>query len=301
MSEGFIERWITNKKKGRLRSAFLCLWGCDIMRWGLFTCPYQRMPLESAFADASAFGYDYIELWGGRPHAYPPDLLRGESETVRRLAEKYEIPVEIYTPEHNAYPFNYMMGTHRQWEDAMDYLACAIRCGKDLGVAYVLISMGHSGFLPYSERKKRLICSLEYLRREAEALEQPVVLETLTPFESDTCTHPEELADVLDRISSPLLFGMCDVVVPFVIGEDPLNYARVLGNRLVHLHLADSNGVDETHLIFGEGRMKAEKILRDFQAAGYNSRATLELVTHYIDDPSGAAERILKKAKEFQL
>ena len=47
--------------------------------------------------------------------------------------------------------------------------------------------------------------------------------------------------------------------------------------------------------------LKAEKILRDFQAAGYNSRATLELVTHYIDDPSGAAERILKKAKEFQL
>ena len=80
------------------------------MRWGLFTCPYQRLPLEQAFSDASAFGYDYVELWGGRPHAYPPDLLSGEIEMVRRLADEYHMPVEIYTPEHNAYPFNYMMG-----------------------------------------------------------------------------------------------------------------------------------------------------------------------------------------------
>lgn len=271
------------------------------MRWGLFTCPYQRLPLEQAFSDASAFGYDYVELWGGRPHAYPPDLLSGEIEMVRRLADEYHMPVEIYTPEHNAYPFNYMMGTHRQWEDAMDYLTCAIRCGKELGVAFVLISMGHSGFLTYPERKERLLCSLDRIRREAEAREQPVVLETLTPLESDTCTHPEELADVLDSIASPLLFGMCDVVVPFVMGEDPVNYARILGNRFVHLHLADSNGYDETHLIFGEGCMKVEQIMRDFLAAGYNSRATLELVTHYIEDPSRASQRILMKAKEFQL
>ena len=110
-----------------------------------------------------------------------------------------------------------------------------------------------------------------------------------------------ELADVLDSIASPLLFGMCDVVVPFVMGEDPVNYARILGNRFVHLHLADSNGYDETHLIFGEGCMKVEQIMRDFLAAGYNSRATLELVTHYIEDPSRASQRILMKAKEFQL
>ena len=36
---------------------------------GLFTSGYQRYPLEQAFEDASRFGYDYIELWGGYPHA----------------------------------------------------------------------------------------------------------------------------------------------------------------------------------------------------------------------------------------
>ena len=34
------------------------------MKYGLFTCPYQRLSLEKAFSDASVMGYDYVELWG---------------------------------------------------------------------------------------------------------------------------------------------------------------------------------------------------------------------------------------------
>ena len=63
------------------------------MKYGLFTCPYQRLPLERAFMDAKAFGYDYIELWGGRPHAFAPDLLAGEMNAVLDLQERYAMPV----------------------------------------------------------------------------------------------------------------------------------------------------------------------------------------------------------------
>lgn len=44
---------------------------------GMFTSGYQRNPIEHIFMDAKRFGYDYIELWGGRPHAYPFDLKKG--------------------------------------------------------------------------------------------------------------------------------------------------------------------------------------------------------------------------------
>ena len=55
------------------------------MRLGLFTSGYQRYPLEKAFADAKRFGYDYIELWGGYPHAFVGDI---ETETIgRELSE----------------------------------------------------------------------------------------------------------------------------------------------------------------------------------------------------------------------
>ncbi len=72
------------------------------MKIGLFTFGYQRLPLERAFEDAARFGYDGIEIWGGRPHAYPFDLKAGEVTVVKELAEKYEMPIIGYTPEMNS-------------------------------------------------------------------------------------------------------------------------------------------------------------------------------------------------------
>ena len=92
------------------------------MELGLFTCGYQRYPLEQAFEDAGRFGYDYIELWGGYPHAYVEDLSLTGVREVERLVQKYHIPVKCFTPEHNAYPFNYMTGDAFQWVRSMNYL-----------------------------------------------------------------------------------------------------------------------------------------------------------------------------------
>lgn len=77
------------------------------MKFGMFTSGYQRLPLEKCFTDAAQLGYDYIELWGGYPHAFAPDVIEDYRE-IRRLQEHYGIPVPVYTPEHNAYPYNYI-------------------------------------------------------------------------------------------------------------------------------------------------------------------------------------------------
>ena len=70
------------------------------MELGMFTSGYQRYPLERAFSDAGRLGYDYIELWGGRPHAFAPDLRLGGVAEIRSMVEKYQMPVYVYTPEH---------------------------------------------------------------------------------------------------------------------------------------------------------------------------------------------------------
>ena len=101
-----------------------------MLKVGMFTSGYQRNPLEHCFMDAKEYGYDYIELWGGRPHAYAPDLKAGDINEVRRLIEKYEMPVLGYTPEHNAYPYNYMIGSEAQRRDAIDYLKLSLEWQK---------------------------------------------------------------------------------------------------------------------------------------------------------------------------
>lgn len=79
------------------------------MKFGMFTSGYQRLPLEKCFIDAAQLGYDYIELWGGYPHAFAPDVIEDYRE-IRRLQEHYGIPVPVYTPEHNAYPITICWG-----------------------------------------------------------------------------------------------------------------------------------------------------------------------------------------------
>ena len=56
------------------------------MELGLFTCGYQYTNIESAFIDAAAFGYDFIELWGVRPHAWAPDMDAGRVAQLRELS-----------------------------------------------------------------------------------------------------------------------------------------------------------------------------------------------------------------------
>lgn len=59
------------------------------MKTGMFTCGHQRLPIEHAFRDASELGYDGIEIWGGRPHAFAPDLKAGGIKQIKALAQTY--------------------------------------------------------------------------------------------------------------------------------------------------------------------------------------------------------------------
>ncbi len=181
----------------------------------------------------------------------------------------------------------------------MDYLTCGIRAARLLGAEYMLLSVGHGGSAPPAERWERLLRSLRRLCAAAEREGQKLILETLTPWESNTCTQCDELQQVLEEVGSPFLYGMCDLVPPYVQGENPAAYAKVLGGRLRHLHLVDSDGVSDTHLIPGEGTMNLKDVLAELRTAGYDGTATIELVTNYIDAPSAAAKMALERAKEL--
>ena len=248
------------------------------MKLGMFTCGWQRWPLERAFSGARRLGYDYIELWGGRPHAFAPDLKRGGLREVLALEEKYQMPVAVYTPEHNAYPYNYMLGDRQQWEDCMAYLELCLEMGKALGAEYTLIS-------------------LRRLADAAERLGHKIVLESLTCYESNLCTSAGELAQTLDEVGSPALLGMCDVVPPAAAGEPVENYLDLLGDRLAHLHLVDSDGRSDSHLLPGDGALLLPELLRDLSDRGYRGRATIELVTAYLAEPALHARRALERVR----
>ena len=265
------------------------------MKLGLFTSGYQYLNLERAFSDAKALHYDYIELWGGFPHAYPLDMDEERLDEILSLSRKHDLPIPIYTPEHNAYPYNYMLADNSQMKRIIKYFYQAIETAKRLGAKYMLVSVGHGGqVLGEKDRLEKLTAFLEILLEKAQQEGIIILLETLTPYESNTCTRLSDLKSILDYFSSDHLFGMCDLVASYSQGETIEEYLDTLGDKMGHIHLVDYDGQTDTHLIPGEGLLDIPKILATLKKKDYQGMITIELVTHYMEDPYAA----FQKAKE---
>ena len=271
-----------------------------MLKVGMFTSGYQRNPLEHCFMDAKEYGYDYIELWGGRPHAYAPDLKAGDINEVRRLIEKYEMPVLGYTPEHNAYPYNYMIGSEAQRRDAVDHLKLSLEMAKEMGAEFVLTSPANGGYLAtYDQLWSRLEKNIQELGDYAAKLEIKLVVEALTPYESNFFTRANDLVELFRRVDNPYVVGMCDIVPPFVQHESIMAYFDKLGNKMDHMHIIDGENGSDTHLIPGEGNIPIKEMLYEMKRIGYDKTATLELVTNYINEPRFYAKRAIDNMREL--
>lgn len=271
-----------------------------MLKVGMFTSGYQRNPLEHCFMDAKEYGYDYIELWGGRPHAYAPDLKAGDINEVRRLIEKYEMPVLGYTPEHNAYPYNYMIGSEAQRRDAVDYLKLSLEMAKEMGAEFVLTSPANGGYLAtYDQLWSRLEKNIQELGDYAAKLEIKLVVEALTPYESNFFTRANDLVELFRRVDNPYVVGMCDIVPPFVQHESIMAYVDKLGNKMDHMHIIDGENGSDTHMIPGEGNIPIKEMLYEMKRIGYDKTATLELVTNYINEPRFYAKRAIDNMREL--
>lgn len=270
------------------------------MKLGMFTSGYQRNPLEHCFEDAKRFGYDFIELWGGRPHAFAPDLKAGEMDEVKRLIDRYEMPVAGYTPEHNAYPYNFMIGSELQRRDAVAYLKLCLDMAKEMGADYMLISPGHAGYLPtYKEIWTRMEKTIRELGSYAEHTGVKLVVEALTPYESNAFKSANDAVELFRRVDSPYVVGMCDLVPPFVQHESIMAYLDKLGEKMYHLHIIDGEQGTDSHIVPGEGTIPLLELLKELKESGYQGTATLELVTGYINEPRLYARRALTNVRAY--
>ena len=219
---------------------------------------------------------------------------------IGRLIEKYEMPVLGYTPEHNAYPYNYMIGSEAQRRDAIDYLKLSLEMAKEMGAEFVLTSPANGGYLAtYDQLWSRLEKNIQELGDYAAKLEIKLVVEALTPYESNFFTRANDLVELFRRVDNPYVVGMCDIVPPFVQHESIMAYFDKLGNKMDHMHIIDGENGSDTHLIPGEGNIPIKEMLYEMKRIGYDKTATLELVTNYINEPRFYAKRAIDNMREL--
>jgi len=268
------------------------------MKTGMFTCGHQRLPLEHAFKDAHELGYDGIEIWGGRPHAFAPDLKAGDIQQVKELARVYQLPIIGYTPETNGYPYNMMIGSERMRRESLDMIKLAMDMAKEMGAGFTLISAAHAGYLATpADIWPRLVANLQELAAYAQDIAMDLLLEPLTPYESNVVCSANDVLRVLQAVPSTRLHSMVDICAPFVQGEPITSYFDKLGDRLRHVHIVDSDGASDTHYIPGEGKIPLAALMRELAQRHYQGFCTIELVTMYMNEPRLHAALALDRFK----
>jgi len=270
------------------------------MKIGMFTMGYMRYPLERAFADAKRLGYDGIEIWGGRPHAYAPDLKAGQLKELLALRDKYNMEIIGYTPETNGYPYNPMIGTEAMRRESIEYIKLNMDMAKAMGGKFVLLSAAHAGYeATHDEIWERVISTFTELAHYAEDIEIDIALEPLTQYESNVIVTCNDLVRVLNTINSPRLVGMCDICPPFCNREPIMSYFDKLGDRLRHMHIIASDGCSDTHMMPGDGNIPLRQLLRAIEARNYQHFCTVELVMAYLNEPSLYSELAMERMREL--
>lgn len=270
------------------------------MKIGLFTFMYQRLPLERAFEDADRFGYDGIEIWGGRPHAYPFDLKAGDITKIIKLSEEYGMPIIGYTPEMNMYPYNMMIGSEAMRKSSIDYIKLSLEMAKDMNAGFTMISAGHAGYeTSRTDYWTRLIMNLKELADYAENVGVDLVLEPLTHYESNVIITCNDLVQALNEVNSERLVGMCDIVPPFCNREPIMSYFDKLGDRMRHMHIVNSDGESDSHMMPGDGKIPLRQLFKEIKATTYSGYGTIELVSACINEPTLGSALAIKRIKEL--
>ena len=111
------------------------------MRFAQSSFVYFNYPLKHAIRRLHQFGYQGIEIWGGRPHMYRHDL-DDELEAIRTLLDVCEMTVPNFIPAQFRYPSILCSSNQAIRRDSVSYIQDGIDNALRLGAPSVSLCAG---------------------------------------------------------------------------------------------------------------------------------------------------------------
>ena len=256
------------------------------MKFGLISLDFRRFPLEKCFKTASKFKFKAVELWGGRPHAYPFDMGKEQVKAIWQLKQKYDIEIPMYTPNAIGLPFNLCSSLPEERAEGLKYHQLAIDVAASLEIPKMLVVADHPGFdADLREVRKIFTDEIGQLVQYAEKKNVVLSVEPLTPMESPIVTSSDDCLNLLQEIDSPNLHFVLDIVPPTVIAEPLSNYFTKLGKRVDHVHICNTDGKSDAHNELDNGCLNIADVLKVISSYDYDGYVIVELYTVSLNDP----------------
>jgi len=259
------------------------------MKFSFLTYQFCRYPLEHCFYMAKVYGFEGIEVWGGRPHAYAYDMDTQMVTQVNNWKKKYGIEISMFTPEILAYPYSLTSRLEIERRETIQYLITSVETAASIGTNKMQIVAPHPGY--GVDRKlvwQRLVDGVGQLCKRAEQIGVDIIMEALSPSEGgNILTTADDLLDLFKDVGSSALKAMIDVVPPVIANEPFTEYFDKLKDKMAYIHFSNSDGVTEFHMQLDDlkGVIPIIDMFRVFQRHGYNGWCSLELLAPYFKDP----------------
>ena len=140
------------------------------MDFSFLTYQFARYPLEYCFRMAKEYGFEGVEVWGARPHAYAYDMDEKHIEDINLWEDKYGVRVSMFTPEILAYPYNIVSADEKERTETIEYLKRSLKVAAAIRTDKMQITIKHPGY----GRDRRTVWNLmeEGLKELCEAAEK---------------------------------------------------------------------------------------------------------------------------------
>ena len=268
-------------------------------RYAQSSAVYFNYSLRYAIENLADLGYDGIEVWGGRPHAYRDDLL-DELKDLRDLTERRGIQVCNFIPAQFRYPSLLCSDNERIRKDSIEYIRLAMRNAHALGSPSVSLC---PGMVPWDRDletgRRQLMKSFRELAELNRDYGLQLLIEPAHRFETNLILTIEDCVKALDELADPSFGILLDVGHCHVNGEDLAEAVKLAARYPLHIHLDDNMGDADAHLDLGEGTIDFRRFREGLEAVGYSGFLSIELGARYIMEPEKACRSGLEKLRRL--
>jgi len=263
---------------------------------------YVQYSFEYFLESMEQCGVKNIEFWGALPHYCRLDYSSREEahKVLNRIRDRIEekgMKVIMYTPETLAYPYSFSHPNESVRNRTIKYFEDAFLDVISLGTNKVFINSGCG--LRDMEREVSWKYTVDTIRKiciAAQKYDVDLVLEQLQPYESNLVCSLADVERMIGDVGCENLKVCLDVVAMKVSGDTVDDFFLALGDRIVHIHLADSN-----HQILGEGSYPVKDYLNDIEKNKFQGNISLEINDSiYWMDPHDSIRKSMEYFENYE-
>ncbi len=260
---------------------------------------YMNYSLQEAIRRLHRFGYQGIEIWGGRPHLYRHDL-DAELDSIKALLDQSEMTVPNFIPAQFRYPTILCSSNETVRRDSVRYIEDAIDNALKIGAPSVSLCAGMTLYgesidQGWANLRQSIIELLDY----TDQTNLRLLIEPAHQAESTLILTITDGLRMIREIKSERL-GIClDTGHAHLNHEDLAQIVRDLRGVPLHIHIDDNHGDSDAHLMPGEGKIDYKPFVRALREIGYPGFVSAELGFQYTLEPDAAVTQTHRALRQM--